>query len=96
MNCTDCICSEVCYYKAFNDEKHLKKRREDVEKICKSFVHRDSVKVVQGSWGEPYMVIEEYDIWGRDCSECGATFSTARTNYCPNCGAKMDGGNEDG
>lgn len=42
--CKDCICSEVCYYKAFNDEKHLKKRRDDVEKICKSFVHRDRLK----------------------------------------------------
>lgn len=40
-NCKDCVCDEVCYYKAFNDEKHLKKRRDDVEKICKSFVHRD-------------------------------------------------------
>ena len=44
MNCKDCICSEVCYYKAFNDVRDLKKRRNDVEKICKSFVHRDSVK----------------------------------------------------
>lgn len=44
MTCKDCICSEVCYYKAFNDEKHLKKRRDDVDKICKSFVHRDSLK----------------------------------------------------
>lgn len=43
-SCKDCICSEVCYYKAFNDEKHLKKRRNDVEKICKSFVHCNSLK----------------------------------------------------
>ena len=43
-NCNDCICSEVCYYKSFNDVRNLKKRRNDVEKICNSFVHRDSVK----------------------------------------------------
>lgn len=43
-SCNDCICSEVCYYKAFNDERILKKRRDDVEKICKSFVRRDSLK----------------------------------------------------
>lgn len=43
-NCNDCICSEACYYKAFNDERILKKRRDDVEKTCKSFVHRDSLK----------------------------------------------------
>ena len=44
MTCNDCICSEVCYYKSFNDVRDLKKRRNDVEKICKSFVHRDSLK----------------------------------------------------
>lgn len=43
-NCNDCICSEVCYYKSFNDVRNLEKRRNDVEKICKSFVHRDSLK----------------------------------------------------
>lgn len=44
MTCSDCICSEVCYYKSFNDVRALQKRRNDVEKICKSFAHRDSVK----------------------------------------------------
>ena len=31
------------------------------------------------------------------CSECGYTwyFDTAEANYCPNCGAKMDGGRTD-
>ena len=43
-NCKDCVCSEVCYYKSFNDVRKLEKRRNDVEKICKSFVHRDSIK----------------------------------------------------
>lgn len=47
MTCKDCICAEVCWYKAFNDERNLKKRRDDVEKICKSFVHRDRVKGVE-------------------------------------------------
>ena len=28
-----------------------------------------------------------------ECSECGEIVSV-RSNYCPNCGAKMDGGNE--
>ena len=26
------------------------------------------------------------------CSECGETSKDAHENYCPNCGAKMDGG----
>ena len=30
------------------------------------------------------------------CSECGKSGNfCARTNYCPNCGAKMDGGDSD-
>lgn len=45
-------------------------------------------------------------IYGEDidiqCSVCGADALTegdyrqTRSNYCPNCGAKMDGGDEDG
>ena len=29
-----------------------------------------------------------------ECSECGEIVSV-RSNYCPNCGAKMDGGDSD-
>lgn len=29
-----------------------------------------------------------------ECSECGEIVSV-RSNYCPNCGAIMDGGNDD-
>nr|UWG15763.1 MAG: hypothetical protein [Bacteriophage sp.] len=29
------------------------------------------------------------------CSECAETSRDAHENYCPNCGAKMDGGGED-
>ena len=29
-----------------------------------------------------------------ECSECGEIVSV-RSNYCPNCGAKMDGGEQD-
>lgn len=47
MTCNDCIHADVCYYKAFNDVRVLKKRRNDVEKICKSFVHKNGKKEVQ-------------------------------------------------
>ena len=40
----------------------------------------DAVEVVHGRWE----TIEDCQKW-----------SDAKTNYCPNCGAKIDGGNED-
>lgn len=62
----------------------------------------EAVEVVHGRWipieadgyadGSPV-----WDLW--ECSECreehGGDEDTL-TPYCPNCGAKMDGGNEDG
>ena len=59
----------------------------------------DANPVVHGEW------IEKED-WGVDdyyytCSACGEDFVTIDGtpsenlwNYCPNCGAKMDGGND--
>lgn len=43
-------------------------------------------QVVHGQW-----IGSGYDF---SCSNCGVyqTYLTGRTNYCPNCGAKMDGG----
>ena len=47
----------------------------------------DAVPVVHGRWGE-----------NGDCSECGFQPWYERDihtlSYCPNCGAKMDGGQE--
>lgn len=56
----------------------------------------DAVEVVHGRWDEGYRITT--------CSNCGATFEInlrilqstriwEMPNYCPNCGAKMDGGN---
>ena len=61
---------------------------------------RDSRK--QGRWipleadgyADGYPV---YDLW--ECSECREEHSgdeDTLTHYCPHCGARMDGGNEDG
>ena len=62
----------------------------------------DAVEVVHGRW----MVSRESEIsknvW---CTACGEDFYIRKKigavlidkmPYCPNCGAKMDGGNEDG
>ena len=52
----------------------------------------DAVEVVHGRW-----IARRFTetLFGCECSNCHTTWD-AETNYCPNCGAKMDGGNEDG
>ena len=54
---------------------------------------RDSRK--QGRWERHYYDSGEQigDEWY--CSECSMCNDRRRTWYCPNCGAKMDGGNEE-
>lgn len=64
----------------------------------------DAVEVVHGRWREKILVGGFAEEWGYVCSECGCTVSdrsnlgigryaskNQRLNYCPNCGAKMDG-----
>ena len=51
---------------------------------------RDAVEVVHGRW------IKDGDVVV--CSNCGEehAWDEYRATYCEDCGAKMDGGNEDG
>ena len=49
----------------------------------------DAVPVVHGRW-----VGVDYDL-AYECSVCGYSTPCQLSNYCPNCGAKMDGGNGD-
>lgn len=65
--------------------------------MVKSIIHSekaaDVAPVRHGRWVQtkaPFMNECE------DCSACGyRTVWGHRYNYCPNCGAKMDGGNDD-
>ena len=64
----------------------------------------DAVELKHGRWREKILVGGFAEEWGFVCSECGCTVSdrsnlgigryasnNQRLNYCPNCGAKMDG-----
>ena len=49
----------------------------------------------RGRWEEDWLASTSgggYRVWR--CNLCGGT-STWKTNYCPDCGARMDGGIED-
>ena len=52
----------------------------------------DAVEVVHGRWEK---ITGGMIILG-DCSKCKVRQPVIGTNYCKNCGAKMDGGDEDG
>ena len=49
----------------------------------------DVAPVGHGQW-------EHYSTTMMVCSICGKHIARHRYNYCPNCGAKMDGGAENG
>jgi hypothetical protein len=53
----------------------------------------DAVEVVHGRW--IYEPVEFSIVKDIRCSVCGR-YVKVPENYCPDCGAKMDGGNEDG
>lgn len=67
----------------------------------------DAVEVVHARWRWGYNSMNQYGAW---CAECECGWEDKGTDddfirvlglviahkYCPNCGAKMDGGNEDG
>ena len=50
----------------------------------------DVAPVRHGRWVYPIGMAYNYV-----CSECEKSIGVIKHNYCPNCGAKMDGGNDD-
>lgn len=50
----------------------------------------DVVEVIHGYWGT-----DKYRLERSICSICGAVYEGDGGNYCPNCGAKMDGEERD-
>lgn len=62
--------------------------------ITKDIPPADVQEVKQGKWEEKRLVSGEIKY---TCSKCGQVFQgeSLDFNYCPNCGAKMDGNNSD-
>ena len=58
---------------------------EDLQDFIRAMPTADVVEVRHGHWG--------FDGFGWTCSECDeyAILGIEKLNYCPNCGAKMDG-----
>ena len=56
----------------------------------------DAVEVVHGRWKSYHEADIGYDEYGVRCSNCGFEVEDHEVkfimHYCPNCGAKMDGG----
>jgi hypothetical protein len=51
----------------------------------------DAVEVVHGRWIRKEQKDHPFSVLLPHCSECGALRVQDTVNYCPNCGAKMDG-----
>lgn len=54
----------------------------------------DAVEVKHGEWIATRVEVDGSRFTGERCSRCGWWKSMGIYNYCPNCGAKMDGGEE--
>lgn len=89
-SCSDCIHFDVCY-----KIEHFGRDLEDTSP-CEQFISKDVEPVKHGHW------VDEYDCGYTTphCSECGeialtkeeTSYDYVYSSYCPNCGAKMDGG----
>ena len=63
---------------------------EDVLSDVEDFPAADVQPVEHGEWSQIKMLQDDYK--AKECSACKATFwDLYHWNYCPNCGAKMDG-----
>ena len=94
MTCEDCILNGVCYRREVcNDiEEHIRKLG------CIDFIARADIQEIKhGEWKSFH---SEDTLYGSYyCSACGhgqdigmIISLTTEFKYCPNCGAKMDGG----
>ena len=89
MTCKDCIHEKVCDALIKRGCPWLEEEY-SADKFCFEFKNKaDVVEVIHGEW-------ESYpNNLYRRCSVCKREYYTElnryKGNYCPNCGAKMDG-----
>ena len=75
----------------FESWPHLLNGKECLARAVKNAPAADVAPVVHGEWKLPTINGKPLLITNFTCSVCGE-FSHEETNYCPNCGARMDGG----
>ena len=75
----------------------------DIDRVLDTVPKVEAVPVVRGEWisltdcanAGVYCSVCHKKVWKEDYAWCNRK-NKLRSNYCPNCGAKMDGGAEDG
>ena len=92
-SCSDCIHYDACY-----KIEHYGQSPETTALLCELYIDKnDVVPVRHGHW-IPQFVSKRGLSNHFMCSECAKSTFTPRKSemikyaYCPNCGAKMDGG----
>ena len=95
MTCKDCLHFDVCYVLADNPEEA---EVEGAETDCSYFADRSRYVVREKSAWEKYIPMFGVGDFIK-CSVCGKSRVNnlvERTNFCPNCGADMRKGENDG
>ena len=82
------LCMRAADVPNFESKEYIEQRLENYNKLLKSGMldcvkpsvepERKKGKWIENKWGE------------ETCSECGYIHKAEGTNYCPNCGAKME------
>ena len=75
------------HYDRKNGNKHFINGIETVLEYAENLPAADVAPVRHGRWIDAREYCGDYM-----CSNCEALYGTNKFNYCPNCGAKMDGG----
>lgn len=90
---TDWYISSVTDDPPVRTDEHIEKLFNDFYVIPKDTPAADVAPVKHGEWEEIRDAYRQLEGWM--CKKCGRE-TKAKENYCPNCGAKMDGGENNG